>query len=112
MRLKSISLVRIKFGDLINGFDPTAHKMTDCMKQSSYTYFTGRDLDGCQRLILPLKIVLRCGNKSEDLLQRAINMCTYVNTDHLGFHGRQGYHPFADAACSERLTSKEKAASP
>src|SRR5215207_4262258 len=83
--------MRIKFSHLINSFDPAAHKMTDRMKKSSYTNFTFRYLSGYQCFVLPLKIVLRCGHKGEDLLKRAVNMCIDVNTDHLIFHNRDGY---------------------
>src|SRR5215207_9273366 len=98
-RFEAISLVWLKFCDLIHAFDPMAHKMTRGAKKNSYPHLSFGDLGRCQRPVLPLKIVLRRGNKTKDLLKRPIDMGMYVDTDHCIF--LCGCHHIHKNTCSE-----------
>src|SRR5436190_20927584 len=62
-----------------------SHEMTHTAKNSPYTDFAFGNLGGCKRPILPLKIVLRRGNKIKDLMKRPIDVCIQVETDHHNF---------------------------
>src|SRR5215211_3581607 len=62
-----------------------SHKMTHTAENSPYTDFAFGNLGGCKCPILPLKIVLRRGNKIKDLMKRPIDVCIQVETDHHNF---------------------------
>jgi hypothetical protein len=62
-----------------------SHEMTHTAENSPYADFALGNLGGCERPILPLKIVLRRGNKIKDLMKRPIDVCIQVETDYHNF---------------------------
>src|SRR5690349_11555259 len=73
-RLEAISFVWLEFCHFVHTIDAMPHHMTDGAKNSSHPGFACRDAGGCQRSILPLKIVFRRGNKTKDLMKRPVNV--------------------------------------
>src|SRR5690349_9809136 len=59
--------------------------MTCDVEEGSHTHPGPGDLAGVQRCILPLKIVFRRGNKTKDLREGPVNVCSEVKTDHSVF---------------------------